>query len=124
MTEIENRCRYIFKVDEKYCGVGSVANGAAKACAFEYSKYAADLVLDLNAMYAHGCHKVTTTNNIQRLHLGGFMKSLTGLMIFVASWMVVNAVVLRVLKRSFTFAEGIACSLLLMLVISAIMSRI
>ena len=55
---------------------------------------------------------------------GGVMKSLTGLMVFGAAWMVVNAVVLRVLKRSLTFAEGVVCCLLLMLIISAVMSRI
>lgn len=52
------------------------------------------------------------------------MKPLTGLLIFVASWMAVNAIVLRVLRRSLTFAEGIVCSIILMLVISAVMGRV
>jgi len=53
-----------------------------------------------------------------------FMKSVIGLMVFVASWVAVNAIVLKVLKRSLTFAEGIVCSIILMLVISAIMGRL
>jgi hypothetical protein len=34
----ENWCRYIFKVGEKYFGVKSVADGAAPALEFEFSK--------------------------------------------------------------------------------------
>ena len=37
-TVSENWCRYIFKVGEKYYGVGSIANGTAKAFSFEFSK--------------------------------------------------------------------------------------
>ena len=52
------------------------------------------------------------------------MRSVIGLMVFVASWVVVNAVVLKALKRSLTFVEGVVCSIILMLVISAIMGKL
>lgn len=37
-TRSENWCRYIFKVGEKYYGFSSIANGAAKAYSFEFSR--------------------------------------------------------------------------------------
>ncbi len=37
-TSSENWCRYIFKIEDKYYGVSSIANGRAKAYEFEFAK--------------------------------------------------------------------------------------